>query len=475
MVNSLAALVAKLNSKDIMRCFAKKTRQQLLDSAAKAALKKSLTAFDLASIGIGCVIGIGIFVSIGQGAHAAGPGVIISLLIGAITSGLCALCYAELACMFPVAGSSYSYAYVAFGEVVAWVVGWDLILEYLVNGSAVASGWSATVTQQLGDFGLHLPKLLVTPPQNHGLIDLPAVLITLTLTGLLYIGIKQSARANNWMVIVKLTVIGLFIFLGFSHIHLQNFIPFAPFGWSGIMAGAAITFFSYTGFDAISTAAEETKNPQRDLPLALLLCLGAVIFFYVATAAVLIGLEHFKDIDSDNALPASLMKIGIHWGSALVAVGAIVGMISSLLAVMYGQIRIFMVMSRDGLLPERFAKIHPLYKTPHICTLITGAVTALVCGLLPLPVIIDLCNIGTLFAFIIVSVALLILRKTMPEVERKFKCPGVPFVPALAILACIYLMIHLQLITWISFLVWLVLGVIIYFAYCVRRRRAGTF
>jgi basic amino acid/polyamine antiporter, APA family len=454
-----------------MNVWATKSPQQINEAASNTELKKSLKAIDLAALGIGSVVGTGIFVATGQGSQLAGPGIIISFIVAALTCGLCALTYSELACMFPVAGSTYSYSYVAFGEVIAWIIGWDLMLEYLVSASAVASGWSSTFIGLLQTMGIRLPKAISLTPLAGGIIDLPAVLITMLITWILYIGIKESARTNNIIVVIKLAVILLFIFLGASHVDFANFKPLAPFGWKGIMAGAAIIFFAYIGFDAVSTAAEETVNPKRDVPLGLMICLGTVIVLYVAVAFVLTGMVPFRQIDVGNALPAALSRIGIHWGGALVATGAIIGMVSTLLITVYGQIRIFMVMSRDGLLPKAFSKVHPIHKTPGLCTWITGGLTALIAGVFPLPMIIDLCNIGTLFAFILVSVGVVVLRKTRPEVERRFRTPGVPFTPLLTVAFCLYLMASLQGVTWIRFGAWLAVGLVIYFAYGVKHSK----
>jgi len=458
-----------------------KSPAQIAEAAEHTQLKKNLTAFDLAALGIGSVVGTGIFVATGKGALLAGPGILISFVIAAVTCGFCALTYSELACMFPVAGSTYTYSYVAFGEVIAWIIGWDLMLEYLVAASAVASGWSSTLIGLIQEAGVKLPKALITPlvtasPENKfmfsgGIIDLPAVLITLLITWILYIGIRESAKVNNIIVGIKVAVILLFIVLGVRHVSLANLQPMMPFGWKGVMAGAAIIFFAYIGFDAVSTAAEETKNPKRDVPLGLMLCLGVVIVLYISVAFVLTGIVPYKLIDVGNALPAALGRIGIQWGGALVATGAIIGMISTLLVTLYGQIRIFMVMSRDGLLPPAFAKIHPKHRTPHLCTWITGIATALIAGLFNLDIIIEMCNIGTLFAFVLVSVGVIVLRKTQPNVERKFKTPGMPFTPLITIGFCFYLMASLMKVTWIRFGAWLVVGLVIYFFYGIRHSK----
>jgi APA family basic amino acid/polyamine antiporter len=457
-----------------------KTPAQIEEAASHTQLKKNLTAVDLAALGIGSVVGTGIFVATGQGAQLAGPGVLLSFIIAAVTCGFCALTYSELACMFPVAGSTYSYSYVAFGEVIAWIIGWDLMLEYLVAASAVASGWSTTFIGLIQSAGAKLPKALLTPPittvdgrvvLSGGIVDVPAIVITMLITWVLYIGIRESAKINNVIVLVKIAVILLFVFLGVRHVSLANLQPMMPFGWKGVMAGAAIIFFAYIGFDAVSTAAEETKNPKKDVPLGLMLCLGVVIVLYVAVAFVLTGIVPYKQIDVGNALPAALGSIGIRWGGALVATGAIIGMISTLLVTLYGQIRIFMVMARDGLLPPAFAKVHPKHQTPHLCTWITGSATALIAGLFPLPMIIDLCNIGTLFAFVLVSIGVILLRKTRPEVERKFKTPGVPFTPLITVGFCFYLMASLPKVTWIRFGIWLLAGLAIYFMYGFRHSK----
>jgi len=454
-----------------MNIWRTKSPAEIFDASEHTQLKKNLTAFDLALLGIGSVVGTGIFVVTGQGAQLAGPGILLSFIIAAVTCGFCALTYSELACMFPVAGSTYSYTYVAFGEVIAWIIGWDLMLEYLVAASAIASGWSSTFAGLLESAGLKLPKALITTPLQGGIIDVPAVLITLLITLILYIGVRESAKFNNIIVMVKIAVILLFLFLGIRHVNLANLKPMMPFGWKGVMAGAAIIFFAYIGFDAVSTAAEETKNPKRDVPLGLMVCLGVVILLYVSVAFVLTGIVPYKEIDVGNALPSALARIGIRWGGALVATGAIIGMISTLLVTLYGQVRIFMVMARDGLLPAPFAKVHPKHMTPHICTWITGCVTALIAGIFPLPMIIDLCNIGTLFAFVLVSIGVIVLRKTRPEVERRFRTPGVPFTPLITVVFCFYLMYSLPTVTWIRFGIWLLIGLLIYFLYGVRHSK----
>ncbi|WP_234117225.1 amino acid permease [Clostridium hydrogenum] len=448
-----------------MKIFRKKTVHNFDDDYAKSNLKKKLTSFDLAALGIGSIVGTGIFVATGQGAKMAGPAVIVSFIIAAITSALCALTYSELASMFPVSGSTYSYSYVAFGEIIAWIIGWDLILEYLVSAAAVASGWSGSLNGILIDYGIKLPSMLTKAPIAGGIVDLPAVLITALVTWLLYIGVSESAKINNVIVIIKIVIIIIFVVLGATHIKLTNYHPFMPFGVNGVVSGASIIFFAFIGFDTVSTASEETKNPEKDVPRGLALCLIVVIVMYISVSLVLTGIISYKDVSIDNALPGALSHIGITWGSALVGVGAVVGMISTLLATLYGQIRIFMVMARDGLLPNAFSKVNKKHSTPGLCTILTGIVTAVIAGLLPLNMIMELCNIGTLFAFALVSLGVIVLRVTMPEVKRKFRCPGVPFTPIVTILCCGYLIYTLPVVTWIRFAVWLLIGILIYAVY----------
>ncbi|SHK56698.1 amino acid/polyamine/organocation transporter, APC superfamily [Clostridium cavendishii DSM 21758] len=448
-----------------MEIFKKKSIEEMLKGAEKSALNKNLRAKDIAALGIGAVVGVGIFVATGEGAHLAGPAVVISFIIAAIVAALCGLCYSELSTMFPVAGSTYSYAYITFGEIVAMIIGWCLTAEYLVACSAVASGWSGTFVGILKSVGLTVPKMLTTSPSNGGVVDLPAILIVALITYLLYYGMQESAKLNNVIVGIKIAIILLFIFLGVKHINPANYKPFMPFGWKGVFAGTATIFFSYIGFDAISTAAEEAKNPKRDVPLGLIICLSVVSLLYVGVALVLTGIVPFKEIISENAVPGALASIGINWGAALIGTGAILGMISTLLVMLYGQVRIFMVMSRDGLLPKALSKIHSKHKTPYISTVLTGVIAAIIAGFLPLDVIVQFLSIGTLLSFIVVSLAVIVLRKTMPNFNRLFKCPGVPYTPIITIICCVALISRLHLITWLAFCIWLIIGLIIYFTY----------
>ncbi|MVX63461.1 amino acid permease [Clostridium chromiireducens] len=448
-----------------MNIFKKKSVDKMLKGAQQTSLKRNLKAKDIAAFGIGAVVGVGIFVATGTGAHLAGPAVIISFILAGIVAGLCALCYCELSTMFPVAGSTYSYSYIVFGEIIAMIIGWCLTAEYLVACSAVASGWSGTFVGILKSVGVSLPTVFTSSPSKGGIVDLPAVLIIAIITYILYYGMKESARVNNLIVGIKISIIIIFIVLGLGHIDTANYQPFAPFGFKGIFAATATIFFSFIGFDAISTAAEEAENPKRDIPIGLIICLIAVTLLYVSVAVVLTGMVPFSEIISENAVPGALARVGINWGAALVGTGAILGMISTMMVVLYGQVRVFMVMSRDGLLPKIFSKVHPTHKTPHISTMITGSIAAIIAGFLPLDIIVEFLSTGTLLSFIAVSVAVIVLRKTMPDFKRIFKTPGVPFTPLISIICCVVLLCGLKLITWIGFIVWLIIGLIVYFVY----------
>jgi len=448
-----------------MNIFKKKSIDKMLKGAQQTSLKRNLKAKDIAAFGIGAVVGVGIFVATGTGAHLAGPAVIISFILAGIVAGLCALCYCELSTMFPVAGSTYSYSYIVFGEIIAMIIGWCLTAEYLVACSAVASGWSGTFVGILKSVGVTLPAVFTSSPSKGGIVDLPAVLIIAVITYILYYGMKESARVNNLIVGIKISIIIIFVVLGVGHIDTANYQPFAPFGFNGIFAATATIFFSFIGFDAIATAAEEAENPKRDIPIGLIICLIAVTLLYVSVAVVLTGMVPFSEIISENAVPGALARVGINWGAALVGTGAILGMISTMMVVLYGQVRVFMVMSRDGLLPKIFSKVHPTHKTPHISTIITGTIAAIIAGFLPLDIIVEFLSTGTLLSFIAVSVAIIVLRKTMPDFKRIFKTPGVPFTPLVSIICCVVLLCKLSLITWTGFIVWLIIGLIVYFVY----------
>jgi APA family basic amino acid/polyamine antiporter len=468
-------------------------------------LKRVLGAGDLVMLAIGAVIGAGIFSSIGTAAagetlpsgevvrYGAGPALVFSFVLLGIVCGLAALCYAELAAMIPQAGSAYAYSYATLGEFVAWIIGWDLILEYAVGNIAVAIAWSGYFASLLSGFGISLPAhlthgyrtaLLSSDPAVHGLLEtapqvagipvllnVPAALIVLAITWLLYIGVRESVRANNAMVVVKLLVLGLFVVLGGMHVDPANYQPFAPNGWAGIHQGAAIVFFAYIGFDAISTAAEETKNPQRNMPIGILAGLGICTVIYVIVGVVATGLVPYQQLRAADPLARALEVAGLPTASWIVAFGAVVSLTAVLLVFQYGQPRIFLAMARDGLLPSWAAKIHPRYRTPHITTVATGLAVAAGALVMDENEIYDLTNIGTLAAFAIVCIGVLVLRYTDPDRPRPFRVRFLGPVAVLGASACLYIMKGLPTHAWERFGVWLLIGLALYFVYGYRHSR----
>ena len=471
-------------------------------------LSRVLGSFDVTMIGIGAIIGAGIFAMVGAAAVKgnAGPSLIISLIITSVACGFCALCYAELAAMVPIAGSAYTYTYATMGELVAWIIGWDLILEYAIGNVAVAISWagyfndflkstigvdipiwlridyntffaraadfSAAVASgdaaALGALKMYDPALV---PHLFGIpivINLLAVSITAALTWLLIKGIRESTRFNSWMVGIKLAVLAVFIGFGFYYFNPDNWVPFAPGGWTGIQAGAAYIFFAYIGFDAVSTVAEETKNPARDMPIGIIGSLVVCTIIYILVAVVLTGMMPFTEMKLKIAEPlvAGLeYNHASRWLIGLVSLGAVVATTAVLLVFQMGQPRIFFSMSRDGLLPKYFARVHPVYKTPHVTTIWTGIFVGVFSAFFSLELMAELCNIGTLFAFALVCIGVLILRHREPDRPRPFRAPGGVFTPLLGIGFCLYLMMGLGKVTWLSFLGWLAIGLVIYFAY----------
>lgn len=448
--------------------FAKKSVDELIAQTEESEhkLKRALGSFDLVLLGIGAIIGTGIFVLTGVGAALhAGPAVTLSFGVSAVACVFAALCYAEFASIIPVSGSAYTYAYATIGELLAWIIGWDLILEYAVCSITVAIGWSGYLVNLLAGLGVIIPAWMCAPPFN-----LPALVIVAIITALLVIGIKESARFNNVIVIVKLTVIVFFIILGLFFIRPENWSPFMPFGWSGVMTGAAIVFFAYIGFDAVSTTAEETKNPQRNLPIGIIVSLLVCSSLYIIVALVLTGIIPVMDYaDNHSFLSApiafALNVIGQDWASGIISVGAVMGITSVLLVMMMGQPRIFFSMSRDRLFPESISKVHPRFRTPYRTTIITGVAVGLVALLIPIGTAAELANIGTLFAFAIVSASVLVLRKTNPDIRRSFRVPFVFIVSPLGVIFSLYLMYSLPVLTWIRFLAWLDIGLLIYYFY----------
>jgi len=473
-------------------------------------LRKTLGLSSLIALGIGSVIGAGIFTFTGtaaaglkfdfrsvfkapvldllisgknalgtMGRPGAGPAISLSFVLVAIACGFAALCYAELASMIPVAGSAYTYAYATLGEIFAWIIGWDLILEYAVSNMAVAVGFGAYANDLLDNaFGVHLPMVLSNPVFVEGKatgawFNVPAFLLLMVLSWILVRGVKESANANNVMVVIKLVAILLFVFGAARAVNTANWHPFMPNGFSGVLTGGAIVFFTYIGFDSVSTAAEECGDPQRDMPLGILITLGACAVLYAAVALVLTGIAHWDTLNNDAPVANALKALGFNRLRLIVTIGALLGMISSLLVFQYGQARIWFAMSRDRLLPGLFSRIHPKYQTPHVSTWIAGFLVGIPAGIWDIGTLGDLTNIGTLFAFIVVSAGVIILRRAQPDRPRSFRVPWVPFLPVLSIVCCLILMLSLPLETWIRFVVWLAIGLVIYFLYS-RKRVAVT-
>lgn len=462
------------------------------------ALRRSLTAWDLTLLGIGAIIGTGIFVLTGTAAaNQAGPAIMMSYLAAGLACGFAALCYAEFASMIPIAGSAYTYAYATMGEVFAWIIGWDLILEYSMGAATVAVGWSGYVVSLLANVGIHFPPTLAAAPGTvaatladgsvvHGLVNLPAAFIVLLLTGLLVLGTQESARMNNLMVAIKLAVVLAFIGAGIYFVDQANWTPFIPantgefghFGWSGVLRGASVVFFAYIGFDAVSCAAQEARNCQRDMPIGILGSLIVCTILYVIVAAVITGLVPYSQLDVADPIAKAVDVIGVTWLSVLVKLGAIAGLTTVILVLLYGQSRIFFTIAKDGLLPPLFAAVHPRLGTPHRSLMMVGAIVAVVAALTPIGVLGEMVSIGTLFAFVMVCGAVLYLRRSDAHVVRPFRTPGVPFVPVAGVLLCLLLMAGLPLDTWMRLLLWLGIGLVVYFSYgrhhSVLRRAAAS-
>ena len=465
-------------------------------------LRRTLGPWSLTAMGIGAVIGSGIFILTGTAAagetlsyksilHApvldllmhgtqalsmtgragAGPAITLSFLLTAIACSFAALCYAELASMIPIAGSAYTYAYATLGELVAWIIGWDLILEYAVSNMAVAVGFSAYLNDVLDNvFGWHIPAKFAGPPIVGGeftgnWFNISALLVLMILTWILVKGVRESASTNNVMVIIKIAAILIFVFGAARAVDTSNWKPFAPNGFPAVLTGAAIVFFTYIGFDSVSTAAEECRHPQRDLPFGIIMTLVICAILYISVALVLTGIARYDTLNNAAPVATALKVLGYNGIRQWVSIGAIVGMLSSLLVFQYGQARIWFAMSRDGLLPKVFSKVHPVHQTPHISTWIAGLVVGIPAGIWDIGTFADLANIGTLFAFIIVSLGVIVLRKTQPDRPRGFRVPGAPWLPMISIAFCLVLMMALPLETWVRFFVWLFIGFAIYFPF----------
>jgi APA family basic amino acid/polyamine antiporter len=459
-------------------------------------LKKSLSALDLTVFGIGVVIGAGIFTLTGRAAHeVAGPAIVISFVVAAIACALAAMCYAEFASTVPVSGSAYTFSYSSLGELFAWIIGWDLILEMFLGASVVAQGWSAYLGTLLSQLGMPIPAEI----GYGGTVDLMAILLVVLLGGLMTFGIKESLRVNMVLVAVKIFIVLFVIIAGILFVDPSNWSPFVPpaaptdapsgltqpllqffsgiepsaFGVGGIFAGAALVFFAYIGFDVVATTAEETKNPQRDMPIGIIASLAICTVLYCAVALVVTGMVPYQELSPSAALANAFVFHGADWMATLISAGAVAGLTTVVLTLLIGATRIIFAMSRDALLPIGLAKVHPRFRTPWVISIIVTVIVAVVAGFTPIGLLEEMVNIGTLSAFVLVSIGVIVLRRNRPDLPRSFRVPLNPWLPALSALVCIYLMLNLTVETWLRFLVWLVIGFIIYFAYSRKRSRVG--
>jgi APA family basic amino acid/polyamine antiporter len=504
----------------MLKLFRRKTLEQLTAEADSNAtpLKRVLGPFQLTMLGVGAIVGAGIFSTVGTAAAGdlerpgAGPALVISFIMVAVACGFTALCYAEFAAMVPVSGSAYTYAYATLGELIAWIIGWDLILEYAISNAAVAVSWSAYFQTLLDGLHLHLPEWLgtdyrsasqagaqlaaemakhsdpatldpallhdahayATAPHLFGMpliFNLPAFAIVVLITWVVLIGIRETARVNTALVVLKMGIIGFFLVLGAFYIKPGNWTPFAPNGFHGVSSAAAIIFFAYIGFDAVSTAAEETKNPKRDMPIGILASLAICTVLYVAVAIVLTGMVKWNTLGNAEPLSHAFLTLGLRWPAGIIALGAVIATTSALIPYQAGQPRIFFSMARDGLLPKWAAKVHPRYRTPHVTTILTGVLVAVCSSVANINELVDLTNIGTLFAFVLVAAGIIVLRFRDPNRERPFRTPWVPLVPLAAIGCCVYLMCELPNKTRWRFVIWMGVGLLIYASYGFGRSR----
>lgn len=457
--------------------FRKKSMEYTINQASgKSGLQKAMGAFDLTMLGVGAVIGTGIFVMTGiVAANNAGPAIMLSFVLSGIACAFAALCYAEFASMIPASGSAYTYSYTVFGELFAWILGWDLILEYGLACSVVASGWSAYFQELIRGFGLNLPTAISSAfnPGNGTYVDVMATVIVLLLSVVLLTGVKQSSRINDIMVLIKIGVVLLFVVVGAFYVKPSNWTPFMPFGFSGVIKGAATAFLAYIGFDAVSSASEEVRRPQRDMPIGILSSLGVCMVLYIAVSVVLTGMVPYTELNVGDPVAFALRFVHQNWVAGFVSLGAILGITTVLFVMMYGQTRLFFAISRDGLLPKSIAKLTKKSKTPVFSILLTWVMATVFSALIPLDELAELVNIGTLFAFIVVSIGVVVLRVKRPDVKRNFKVPFVHVIPFLAVLSCGFLMINLSGQTWIRFLIWFAIGLVIYTLFGFRHSVLG--
>jgi APA family basic amino acid/polyamine antiporter len=482
--------------------FARKPLEVLLEEMkGDHRLRRVLGPIQLTALGVGAIIGAGIFVATGAAAHnVGGPALMISYTVAGITCVFAALCYAEFASMAPVAGSAFTYAYATLGELFAWIIGWDLVLEYAVGSATVANGWSSFFQSLLPKMGVHLPAAIASPPiiydaaaghfvRTSGVVNLPAVIIVLIVTAILVKGIQESASFNATMVGIKIAAVLMVIIVGAFFINSKNWQPFAPYGWGGLnvlgntiwgqevggrpvgmLAGAAIIFFAYIGFDSVSTHAEEARRPNRDVPIGIVASLLICTVLYVLVVIVLTGMVKYDQIDTGAGVSVAFKSVGLQWAEVIVASAGVAGITSVLLVMMLSAPRVFLAMARDGLVPPKFfADVHPRFRTPWKSTMLIGGFVAVGAGLLPIDALLEMTNIGTLFAFTIVCAAVLVMRKTNPNAERPFRCPFVPVVPVLGIVMCLVLMFSLPWPNWLRLIGWLLIGLVIYFTYSRHR------
>jgi APA family basic amino acid/polyamine antiporter len=459
-------------------------------------LKKNLSGLDLAVFGVGVIIGTGIFVLTGVVAREnSGPAVAVSFVIAGVVCGLAAVCYAEFASTVPVAGSAYTFSYATMGELLAWIIGWDLVLELALGAATVAVGWSGYLNQLLGDLGIPLPEAIAGETARF---NIPAIVIVLLMTAVLVMGIKLSSRVTSVIVVIKVAIVLLVIALGLFYVQADNYTPFVPpaepappgasgwdaplvqtmfgfspgvFGWGGVIAGASIVFFAFIGFDIVATAAEETKDPSKDLPRGIIGSLVVCTLLYVAVSLVVVGMQPYSELSTEAPLAEAFSSVGLSFVSSLISVGALAGLTSVVMILMLGQSRVLFAMSRDHLLPPGLAQVHPRYGTPYKITIATGVAVAVLAAVVPLEELALLVNIGTLFAFVLVSLGVIVLRRTRPDLHRSFRVPLMPVLPIVSALACLWLMLNLPGETWLRFAIWMAIGFVVYFAYGRRHSR----